>query len=90
MAERGLSLASHHAKALAEVGARWDYVITVCDEAYERCPDFPAKTSRLHWSIKDPSGMIGDAEDELEDFRRAREELSKRIEQWLSDRPECS
>jgi len=59
MTETGLSLSGHRAKSLAEVGSSWDYVITVYDAAYERSPDFPAKTSRLHWSVKDPGGVTG-------------------------------
>jgi protein-tyrosine-phosphatase len=40
MAERGIALDSHRAKSLAEVGIDWSYAITVCDAAFERCPDF--------------------------------------------------
>jgi arsenate reductase (thioredoxin) len=88
MTENGLSLSGHRAKSLAEVDTGWDYVITVCDAAYERCPDFPAKTSRLHWSVKDPAGVTGSIDEQLEAFRHAREDLSQRIEQWLVDRAE--
>ena len=36
MAERGVSLRGHRAKQISEMGTRWDYVITLCDAAYER------------------------------------------------------
>jgi arsenate reductase (thioredoxin) len=88
MSERGLSLGTHRTKALAEVGARWDYVITVCDAAYEQCPDFEEKTSRLHWSIDDPSRTAGSLAQQLEAFRRVRDELAERIPRWAADRPE--
>lgn len=88
MTERGLSLSSHRAKALGEVGARWDYVITVCDAAYEKCPEFDDKTSRLHWSIDDPSRAVGSPAQQLEAFRRVRDELAERIRRWVADRPE--
>jgi arsenate reductase len=88
MGERGLSLHSHRAKALDEVGLRWDYVITVCDAAYEQCPEFPARTSRLHWSIEDPSQATGTPAQQLEAFRRVRDDLAERITRWLADRPE--
>ena len=39
MADRGLSLRSHRAKPLSEMGTRWDYVITLCDEAFESADD---------------------------------------------------
>jgi arsenate reductase len=88
MTEKGLSLIGQHAKSVSEVGTAWDYVITVCDAAFEQCPDFPVKTSRLHWSVKDPSGVTGSVDEQLDAFRRVRHDLSKRIEQWLIERPE--
>jgi arsenate reductase (thioredoxin) len=81
MAERGLSLVSHRAKALDEMGTRWDYVITVCNAAYEQCPEFPPKTSRLHWSVEDPTRAIGTPAQQLEVFRRVRDDLDQRIKQ---------
>jgi arsenate reductase (thioredoxin) len=85
MAERGLSLSSHRAKPLAEVGTRWDYVITVCDAAYEQCPEFETKTSRLHWSIEDPSRVPGTPIQQLEVFRRVRDDLAERVRRWPAD-----
>ena len=86
MAERGLRLVGHYAKAIVEMGARWDYVITVCDSAYENCPDFPVKTSRLHWSIGDPAAVQGTEPVRLEAFRRVRDDLIQRIERWIAER----
>jgi arsenate reductase (thioredoxin) len=88
MAEHGLSLHSHRAKPIDEMGTRWDYVITVCDAAYEQCPEFPPKTGRLHWSVEDPSRATGTPAQQLEAFRRVRDELAARIRQWVADRPE--
>jgi arsenate reductase (thioredoxin) len=62
-------------------GTAWDYVITVCGAAFERCPGFPVKTSRLHWSVKDPSSVTGSADEQLDAFRQTRDELNDRIEQ---------
>jgi len=86
IAECGLTLASHRAKSLADVGTRWDYVITVCDAAYEQCPDFPAKTSRLHWSVPDPAAVAGTEAERLVAFRQVRDDLRRRISEWLADR----
>ncbi len=88
MGEQGLSLRWHWAKGFAEVGTRWDYVITVCDAAYEECPEFPAKTSRLHWSIDDPSRVTGTFSERIDAFQWTRDALVLRIERWLADRPE--
>ena len=88
MAERGLSLGTHRAKSLAAVGTRWDYVITLCEAAYEQCSEFPAKTSHLHWSIEDPARKTNNHVEQLVAFQRVRDELAVRINQWLADRPE--
>lgn len=85
MAECGLSLSTHRTKSLASVGTSWDYVITLCEAAYEQCFEFPVKTSRLHWSVEDPSRATHDPEEQLIAFRRVRDELSVRILNWLSD-----
>ena len=88
MGERGVSMRWHQSKDLTAVGTRWDYVITVCDAAFEECPDFSLKTSRLHWSIADPGAVTGTFTERLDAFQRARDELAARITRWLADRPE--
>ena len=56
MAEVGIDLSTHTSKTVDRVLDRpWNYVITVCDSANERCPLFPGQTTRLHWSFDDPS-----------------------------------
>lgn len=88
MMERGLNLSSHRAKSLVEVGSGWDHVITLCDAAYEQCLEFPAKTSRLHWSIEDPARAAGPLAQQLEAFRRVRDDLAARLGRWVADRPQ--
>ena len=60
-----------------------DIVITVCDNANLVCPTFPGDAKRLHWSIKDPFAGW-DADDEyLDSFRKTRETICTRIEEFL-------
>ena len=48
-------------------GRRYDFVITVCDEASaERCPIFPGPHKKLHWGFPDPSTMQGSDEEKLQ------------------------
>ena len=58
MAEVGVDLAGHVSKTLFEVPDPWsfDVVLTVCDDANEACPAYPARTVRRHVSVPDPSG----------------------------------
>ena len=86
MGEVGIDLSGHTSKTIdAFLGQPWDYVITVCDSANQRCPIFPALTTRLHWSFDDPSQAAGTGEERLDTFRRVRNEISARIRQWLAD-----
>lgn len=60
MREFAINIANQESKSLDRyVDERFDYVITVCDEANESCPIFPNAERRLHWSIPDPSKATG-------------------------------
>ena len=64
------------------LGQAFDYVITVCDNAKEHCPVFPGGGKRLHWSFDDPAAAEGDEQARLVCFRRIRDEIKSRLEQW--------
>jgi arsenate reductase len=84
MVEAGVDLRRHTSKVVGELLEQpWDYVITVCDAANEACPVFPKKSSRLHWSFEDPSQATGSDEQRLEVFRRVRDQIKRRITDWI-------
>jgi len=86
MHEAGIDLTGHASKTLdAFLDQPWDYVITVCDSANERCPLFPGRTIRIHWNLPDPSQATGSDEDCLETFRRVRDQIRARLRQWLEN-----
>ncbi|MGC8793838.1 MAG: arsenate reductase ArsC [Bryobacteraceae bacterium] len=85
MRELGVDISHHRSKSLDEfLGQPFDYVITVCDQARQSCPVFPGLAERIHWSIEDPAAAQGSEAERLEVFRRAREELRRRIEEFLA------
>ena len=84
MAESGIDLSGHTSKVYdGLLGKRWDYLITVCDDANERCPFVPGVVKRLHWSFEDPSRAKGTEEERLQVFRRIRDQIRQRLEDWL-------
>jgi arsenate reductase len=85
MAEKRMDLRGQRSKHMDELAEeRFDYVITVCDNANESCPIFPGSPERIHWSIADPSAVEGDEEVKLRAFRAALDELATRIRSLLS------
>lgn len=62
-----------------------DVVITLCGHAEGMCPVTPPLIKRLHWPIDDPVGADGTEEEILSEFRRARDEIKKRIESFIAD-----
>jgi arsenate reductase len=81
MREIGVDISGYRSKSVDEfAGQDFDYVITVCDNAKESCPIFPAKTKRIHWSIEDPADVQGSEEDTLTAFRRIRDVLRGRLQ----------
>lgn len=51
----------------------FDYIITLCDDAREKCPFFPGKGLRLHKSFPDPAGFKGTEDEILKQFSDLRE-----------------
>ena len=68
---------------LVKQGKLYSYVITVCDEASEKCPIFPGITHRLHWPFDDPSKFVGSWEERLQKTREVRDNIRKKINEWL-------
>jgi arsenate reductase len=87
MAERGIDISRHTSKLyVGLLQEPWDYLITVCDDADERCPFVPGVQKRLHWSFKDPSRATGTDEERLAAFRKVRDEIASRLTEWLKAR----
>ena len=88
MGEVGIDLSGHRSKTLDRfLDAPWDYVITGCDSANERCPVFPRSTRRRHWSFEDPSRATGSDAERLPVFRKIRDEIAACVHSWLSESP---
>ncbi len=65
-------------------GQNFSYVITVCDGAKEPCPAFPGKYNAIHWSIEDPASAEGTENERMNVFRRVRQNVLERINQFIS------
>lgn len=62
------------------------YLIAVCADAENRCPSvFPGMGQRLHWLFEDPAALVGSEENKLIKFREVRDQVERRIQEWLAE-----
>jgi arsenate reductase len=65
---------------------KWDYVITVCDNAKETCPVFLGKVNhQLHIGFEDPAEATGTEEEIMAIFRRVRDEIKRDFYQFYKE-----
>jgi arsenate reductase (thioredoxin) len=65
------------------LGQRFDYVITVCDDARGACPVFPGVAESMHWGYPDPARAQGTEEERLDAFRSVLKGMGQRIHEFL-------
>lgn len=86
MREIGIDISKNATKGIDDfriVERRYDYVVTVCDEASsESCPIVPSYGEREHWSFPDPSTFTGSPQQILEQVRTVRDAIHHRISEW--------
>jgi arsenate reductase len=76
MKEIGIDISGHRSKSVDEFASRgFDYVLTVCDNAKESCPVYPAHGNRLHKGFEDPAAVEGPNEEKLAAFRKVRDQI---------------
>ena len=79
-----VDMSGFRSKSMDEfIGQKFDYVITVCDQAAERCPVFPGDPTRIHWSFTDPAAVEGDDLAKLAAFQETLRGMRRRIEPFM-------
>ena len=86
MKEDGIDISQHTSNNIDEyVNIDFDVVITVCDNAKERCPFFPTKAKKFHQNFPDPAKATGTEEAILEQFREVRQMIKRYSQQFVSE-----
>jgi arsenate reductase len=86
MRELGVDISKHRSKSVDEfLDRRFDYIITVCDNAKESCPVFPGNAQRIHWSFEDPAAAAGSGEERLSAFRTVRDQIWECLKRFDSE-----
>jgi arsenate reductase (thioredoxin) len=79
--DAGISWKGHQPRGLDGLEhSRWDFVITVCDQAREACPVFPGQPMLAHWGMPDPAVVDGSDNAKRAAFRNALTLISRRID----------
>ncbi len=80
MAGYGITAARWQSRHVSQFsGQPFQYVITLCDNVREVCPEFPGQPAYLHWSIADPAASGGTADETWPAFQQTAAELDTRI-----------
>lgn len=85
MKNDGIDISRHTSNNVLEYqGIDFDFVITVCDNAKERCPYFPSKALKFHYNFPDPAKATGSNEEIRREFERVRELIKNYCQEFIS------
>jgi arsenate reductase len=84
MKEDNIDISQHTSNNIEEyLNIEFDYVITVCDNAKERCPFFPSKAKKFHKNFPDPAKSIGNEQEIMEEFRIVRQMIKNYSQEFV-------
>ena len=86
MQEDGIDISHHASNNINEYrDIDFDYVVTVCDNAKERCPYFPSQAQQFHHNFPDPAKATGTEEEIQEQFRTVRNMIKEYCKAFVSE-----
>lgn len=84
LAGAGIEATGARSKSVTEfLGQRFDYVVTLCDQARQTCPVFPGGGESMHWGYDNPAEATGDEAARLAVFERVLRQISARIRVFI-------
>jgi arsenate reductase len=85
MKQDGIDISNHTSNNVLEYkDVDFDFVITVCDNAKERCPYFPSKAIKFHYNFPDPAKAVGTDEEVKMEFERVRDLIKDYCQEFIS------
>ncbi len=86
MKEDGIDISnqtSNHVDEYSNID--FDLVITVCDNAKERCPFFSTNAKKFHYNFLDPAKATGTEEEIRIKFREVRQQIKEYCLKFIKD-----
>jgi arsenate reductase len=86
MKEDGIDISHHTSNNIEEYrNMEFDFVITVCDNAKERCPFFPSNARMFHYNFPDPAKAQGNDEEVMQSFREVRDMIKDYSKRFVAE-----
>ncbi|MGE7274639.1 arsenate reductase (thioredoxin) [Brevibacillus panacihumi] len=87
MKEAGVDISHHNSDIIdPEILKRADYIITLCGHAADNCPVVNNPNAiKWHWGFDDPAKATGTEEEIKEQFRKVRDAIKSRVEQFVKE-----
>ena len=86
MLEDEIDISAHTSNLVEEYRhINFDFIITVCDNAKERCPFFPSQAQKFHHTFPDPAKASGTQEEILQEFRKVREQIKEYCKRFVKE-----
>jgi arsenate reductase len=86
MKDDGIDISNHTSNNISEYSnIEFDYIITVCDNAKERCPYFPSKAKKFHYNFPDPAKAVGTEEEILKQFKLVRNMIKEYSKNFITE-----
>ncbi len=86
MKEDGIDISHHTSNNFDEYKSlHFDYVITVCDNAKEKCPFFPSSAKKFHQNFPDPAKAGGSKEEIMQEFRNVRDRIKAYAKKFIEE-----
>ncbi len=80
----GIDMSNHTSNLIDnDVLNQSDYAITLCGDAYDKCPVTPPHVKRLHWGYEDPARATGTEEEIMDKFREVRDAIRDRVREFM-------
>jgi arsenate reductase len=84
MKEDGVDISGHTSNHIDEYrDIDFDLILTVCDNAKERCPVFPSRAKQFHHNFPDPAKATGSEEEIKNEFRKVREMIKEYCAEFI-------
>ena len=84
MNEIGIDISYQRSNSILEDElSQYDFIITLCGDARDRCPILSESNNNIHWDLQDPANAIGSEQEIMDVYRKVRDQIFNHIDSLL-------